>query len=110
MPCASKTWRPARQAALRAEPGLNISTVALDLPCSFFMMRTALSLPIVAPVARRFVWSRHMGALAQKVIDGMAAVTGEGHGAPEDIGIMRILNPEVQNQNPKVLKGWMRFS
>ena len=64
------------QAALRVDPGLNISTVALDLPCSFFMLRTVSSLPIVAPVSRHFVWSREMNRLAQKVIDGMAAATG----------------------------------
>lgn len=64
------------QAALRAEPGLNISTVALDLPCTFFMLQATLSLPLVAPVARRFVWSQEMAALAQRVVDGMAAATG----------------------------------
>ena len=70
---------PRAQAALRADPSTDISVVALDLPCTFFMLRAAAALPIVEPVARRFRWSPRIEALADKVCDGIAAATGAMH-------------------------------
>ena len=64
------------QAALRADPSTDISVVALDLPCTFFMLRAAASLPVVEPVARHFSWAPAVDALAKKVADGIAAATG----------------------------------
>ena len=68
---------------LREDHDADVSYVALDLPCTFFMLRTATSLPIVTPVARRFVWSADMSRLAQKVVDGIAAATGARRSSPE---------------------------
>ena len=64
------------QAALRIDPDMDVGTVALDLPCTFFMLRSERALPIVEPVAKTLVWSPGITRLADKVVAGMQRKLG----------------------------------
>jgi len=66
------------QAALRMDPNTDVSTVALDLPCTFFMLNAARALALVEPVARTLRWSPVVQKLADKVVDGLTKQLGEG--------------------------------
>jgi hypothetical protein len=57
---------------------MDVSTVALDLPCTFFMLRAEKALPIVEPVAKTLVWSPAIHRLADKVIASMRRKLGAG--------------------------------
>jgi hypothetical protein len=56
---------------------MDVGTVALDLPCTFFMLRSERALPIVEPVAKTLVWSPGITRLADKVVAGMQRKLGE---------------------------------
>ena len=52
--CSSPTPAAALcpQAALRLDPATDVSTVALDLPCTFFMLNTQRALAVSATTTR----------------------------------------------------------
>jgi hypothetical protein len=64
------------ETALRIDPEADVSTVALDFPCTFFMLSTGDSLPVVMPAARQLFFSSYISALADRVVEGMRAATG----------------------------------
>ena len=69
--------------------------VALDLPCTFFMLRAVASLPVVEPAARHFSWAPAIVALARKVTEGIAAATGASSG---------LLKDKTENTKPVVFR------
>jgi len=69
---------------LRADPAARVPGVTVDLPCTFFALRTTgRHLGAVSDVARTLRFAPAMVALADRVVAGMAAATaekGEGGG------------------------------
>ena len=61
---------------LRADPAAPIPGVTVDLPCTFFALRTqGRHLGAVSDVARTLDFAPAMVALADRVVEGMAAAT-----------------------------------
>ncbi|KAK9810163.1 hypothetical protein WJX72_005905 [[Myrmecia] bisecta] len=56
---------------LREDPDADIDYVVLDLPCTFFMLRSLSNLRVVTEVARSLEFSPHIQELADRVIHGM---------------------------------------
>lgn len=56
---------------LKKDPNTNLTSLVLDLPCSFFMLRTLSSLRLVTEVARSLHFARPLVELADIVVDGM---------------------------------------
>ena len=58
---------------LRADPDARLPPAVVDLPCTFFAIRTADVLPLVADVARTLPFAPSIVALADRVVAGAAA-------------------------------------
>lgn len=56
---------------LRANPARRLEYVVLDLPCTFFMLRSLSNLRVVTEVARSLEFAPKIAALADRVIHGM---------------------------------------
>ncbi|KAK9785429.1 hypothetical protein WJX73_009533 [Symbiochloris irregularis] len=64
-------------AVLRRDPDSKLDAVALDLPCSFFMLRSLSNLRVVTEVAKSLAFAPQIHALADRIILGMAAQGAE---------------------------------
>ncbi|KAL0049810.1 hypothetical protein WJX82_010329 [Trebouxia sp. C0006] len=56
---------------LRQDPGRKIDYIVLDMPCTFFMLRSLSNLRVVTEVARSLEFSDQVANLADRVIHGM---------------------------------------
>lgn len=56
---------------LQADPDREISYIVLDLPCTFFMLRSLSNLRVVTEVARSLEFSSYVTSLADRIIHGM---------------------------------------
>lgn len=56
---------------LQEDPSYDLRYIVLDLPCSFYSLRTLSNLRVVTEVAKSLEFSPQMHALAQRVIEGM---------------------------------------
>lgn len=56
---------------LKEDPGADLRYLVLDLPCSFFMLRSLSSLRAVTEVARSLRFARPLVELADRIVDGM---------------------------------------
>mmetsp|Transcript_9294 Transcript_9294/g.27924 ORF Transcript_9294/g.27924 Transcript_9294/m.27924 type:complete len:628 (+) Transcript_9294:75-1958(+) len=59
------------QAALRLQPDMDIPAVAVDLPCTFFMLNAVAAHSAVNSAARTLQWAPPLRRLADRVIAGM---------------------------------------
>lgn len=56
---------------LKKDPDRDIPYIVIDLPCTFFSLRSVSSLRIVSEVARSLEFPKLLHAMAQRIIDGM---------------------------------------
>ncbi|KAL3132707.1 hypothetical protein ABBQ32_009214 [Trebouxia sp. C0010 RCD-2024] len=56
---------------LKQDPGRTIDYIVLDMPCTFFMLRSLSNLRVVTEVARSLEFSDKVTELADRVIHGM---------------------------------------
>lgn len=56
---------------LKEDPGADLRYLVLDLPCSFFMLRSLSSLRLVTEVARSLTFAQPLVELADRIVDGM---------------------------------------
>jgi hypothetical protein len=56
---------------LRSNPDYDIPYIVLDLPCTFFALRSVSALRVVSEVARSLEFPLNLHAMAQRIIDGM---------------------------------------
>eukprot|EP00887_Chlorella_sp_A99_P002549 scaffold6.g2549.t1 len=58
---------------LKDDPGADLQYLVLDLPCSFFMLRSLSSLRVVTEVAKSLHFAPPLLALADRIVEGMTA-------------------------------------
>jgi len=71
--------------ALRADPDARLPPVVVDLPCSFFAVRTTDQLPLVSDVARTLSFAPGLVALADRVVAAAARASGGASSASHPI-------------------------
>lgn len=54
---------------LRDDPAADVQYVVLDLPCSFFCLRSLSNLPVVSEVAKSLLFAPELHALAKRIVD-----------------------------------------
>lgn len=69
---------------LRADPDARVAPVVIDLPCSFFAVRTSDELRLMSDVARTLTFAPHLVALADRVVDAAARAARGGAGSAGD--------------------------
>ncbi|KAK9827655.1 hypothetical protein WJX81_004166 [Elliptochloris bilobata] len=65
----------------RREPDTPMDYLVVDMPCTFFMLSTESSLPVVTEVARSLTFAPAVRALADRVIAGISGAGGAAGGA-----------------------------
>ncbi|EFN51509.1 hypothetical protein CHLNCDRAFT_140196 [Chlorella variabilis] len=56
---------------LRDDPAADLQYVVLDMPCSFFSLRSLSNLPVVTEVAKSLVFAPELLAMADRIVDAM---------------------------------------